>query len=77
MILELVIQMHNIQDIEQLPLIFVQTLNLYVKYGSGIDINSVMLLDIFCKANFVLILDIHELALSLFIISINLELLDL
>lgn len=48
-----------------------QTLYLYVKDGSWIHFDTVVLTDIFCKANLVLIFDVHEFLLSFFIVRIN------
>lgn len=59
------------QDIHQLTLVLMQTLYLYVKDGSWIHFDTVVLTDIFCKANLVLIFDVHELLLSFFIVRIN------
>ena len=51
-----------------------QTLYLYIKDGTRINVDSVVLLDILCKTNLVLILDVHELLLALRIIYKQLKL---
>ena len=68
MILDLVVQIHNMQNVQQLTLILMQTLYLYIEDGSRINIDSVVLLDVFCKTQLVLILDVHEFLLSLLVI---------
>ena len=52
-----------------------KSLNLDIKYWVRVNINSVVLLNILCKANLVLILNLHELALALGIIHIYSKLL--
>ena len=47
-----------------------QTLGLAVENRAGIDLNAVVLLDIFCKTQLVLILDVHELCLCLLVIRV-------
>ena len=49
-----------------------QTLYLYIKDGTRIYIDSIVLLDVFCQTDLVLILDVHELVLTLLIIHIQL-----
>ena len=65
------------KDVEKLSLVFVETLYLYIKDGAGIHIDAVVLLDVFCQTNLVLILNIHELLLTFLIVSINRQLLDM
>ena len=62
------------QNIHQLSLVLMQTLYLYIKDRARIYIDTVVLLDISSQTQLVLILDIHELMLSLLIICINLQL---
>ena len=73
MLLDLVIQIHDMENIQQLALILVETLYLYVKDRSRVHGDSVMLLDIFCQAYLVLVLDIHEFLLSLLIVRVDFQ----
>ena len=70
---ELVIQVHNMQDVEELSLVLVQSLDLYVEDRSGIDFDSVVLEDVLGQTDFVLVLDVHELLLRLGVIRIDLQ----
>ena len=64
------------KNVHQLTLILMQTLYLYVEDGVRIYIDSVMLLDIFCKAHLVLMLDFHEFLLCSLIIGKRSQLAD-
>ena len=77
MILHLVIQVHDMQDIHQLSLILVQTLDLYIKDRTRIHLDPVILLDILRQTQLILILDIHKLLLRLLIIGVDLHLRNL
>ena len=70
---DLVVQVHHVQDIHQLTLVFVQTFDLHVKDGSGIHFDAVVLQDIVRKADLVLVLDVHELFPGLLVIHIDPE----
>ena len=59
------------QDVHQLSLIFMETLYLHIEDGPGIHVDAVVLLDVFCQADLVLILDVHELSLALLIVCVN------
>ena len=76
-LLQLVIQIHNMKNIQKLTLIFVKSLNLYIKDGTRIYLYTVVLLDVFCKTNLVLILDVHELLTAQLIVCINTKLVDM
>ena len=65
------------QDVQQLALIFMQSLDLHIENRTGVYLNTVVLQNVFCQTHFVLILDIHELLLCLFIIRIDFQLIDL
>ena len=54
-----------------------KSLNLYIKNRIRVNINSVILLDILGKTNLILILNLHEILLSLRIINIEHKLLKL
>ena len=73
MCLDLVVQIHNVQNIHQLTFVLMQSLNLNIEDGVRIDFNSVMLLDVFCQTYFVLIFDIHELLQSFLVIRVNFQ----
>ena len=50
-------------------------LYLHVEDGSGIHVDAVVLLDVFCQAYLVLVLDIHKLLLTSLVVGVNLQLL--
>ena len=77
MLLQFVIQVHYMQNIEQLSLVLMQTLYLYIEDGSGIYFDTVVLQNIFCQTYFVLVLDVHEFLLCLLVIRIYLQAGDL
>ena len=70
MLLDLIVQIHDMQDVQELAFVLVETFYLYVKDGSRVHVNAVVLLDIFCQAYFVLVLDLHELAPCVLIVYI-------
>ena len=53
-----------------------KSLHLHVKDGARVYINAVVLFDVFSQTYFVLVLDVHELMLSLLIIYINSQAFD-
>ena len=63
------------KDIEKLSLILMKSLNLYIE--NGVNFNTIVLQDIFCKTLFVLEFNVHKLLKSLLIVSIYLQLADL
>ena len=54
-----------------------KSLNLNVKNGMRIYLDTIMFQNIFCKADFVLVFDVHKLLLCSLIIHIKLQLADL
>ena len=58
--LQVVIQPNDMQDIQQLSFIFMQTLHLNIKNGIRIDINPLCFLDILRQCNFVFLLDCRK-----------------
>ena len=58
------------QDVKKLTFVLMKSLNLYIKDRTRIYIHAIMLLDIICKTDLVLVLDIHEFLLILLISSI-------
>ena len=60
------------QDVHQLALILVQSLNLNIKNRTRIYIDAVVLFDVFCQTYLVLVLDVHKLVLALLVIHIQL-----
>ena len=73
--LELVIQVHHMEDVQQLALVLMQALHLHVKNGARVYFNAVVLTDILCQAQLILIFDVHELLLCLLILRIDRQLL--
>ena len=73
MFLELIVQIHDMKDVHELTLILVQALNLYIKYRSGIDLDTVMLENVLGQSYLVLVLDVHELMLRLLVVRIYLQ----
>ena len=56
------------ENVHQLSLVLVETLHLHVEDGIGIHFQPIVLLDIFCQAELVLVLDLHELLLGFLIL---------
>ena len=54
-----------------------KSLNLYIEDRTRIYIDTVVLSDVFCQTQFVLVFDVHELLLCFFIIHINFQFGDL
>ncbi len=73
MILQFIVQIHHVQNIQQLSLVLMQPLHLYVENGAGIYFNTIVLQNIFCQTDLVLILDIHELLLCFLVVRIYLQ----
>ena len=73
MSLDLVVQVHYVQNIHQLTFVLMQSLDLNIEDGMRIDFDSIMLLDVFCQTYFVLVFDIHELLQSFLVICVNLQ----
>ncbi len=48
------------QDVEELPLVLMQSLYLNIKDRIRVDLDAVVDLDILCKADLVFTLDLHE-----------------
>ena len=76
MLLDLIVQIHNVQNIQQLTLVFVKSLHLHIKDRGRIHIDSIIFFDIFCKAYFVLILDLHKFFSCALIIHQRLQVAD-
>ena len=49
-----------------------ETFYLYIENGTRINVDAVVLLDVFCQTHLILIFDIHEFVLALLIIHIQL-----
>ena len=71
MLFQLIIQIHYMQNIKQLTFVLMKALYLYIKDGIWIHFNAVVLLDIICQTNFILIFDIHKLFQSTLIFCIR------
>ena len=65
------------KNIKKLSLIFMKSLNLDIKNRIRVNINSIMLFYIFCKANLIFILNLHKLLLAFCIINIYFKLFKL
>ena len=65
------------KDVQKLTLILVQTFYLYIKDGTGIYLDTVVLHDVLSQTHFVLVLDIHKLLLRFLIVSIDFQFVDL
>ena len=77
MLFDLIIEIHNMKDIQQLTFVLMKTFYLYIKDGIRININSIVLFDIFCKTYFILVFDLKKLLLYFFIICIRRKFPDL
>ena len=69
---QLIVEIHHMKDVQKLTLILVQTFYLYIKDGTGIYLDTVVLHDVLSQTHFVLVLDIHKLLLRLLVVRINL-----
>ncbi len=67
--LQFIVQIHHMKNIHQLSLILVKSLHLHVKYGIRIHIHAVVLFDIFCQTNLVLVFDFHKFLLGGFVVG--------
>ena len=72
--LELIVDVHDVQDIQQLTFILMQALDLHIENGPGVHGNTVVLLNVFGKAHLVTVLDLHELTLCFYVVRVHLEL---
>ena len=66
---QLIPEVHDVQDIQELSLVLMQTLDLNVEDRVRIDIHAVMLVDIVRKALLVAQLNAHELLLRLLVVD--------
>ena len=65
------------QDIHKLSLILMQSLNLYIKDRIRIDFDTIVLLDIFCQTDLILLFDLQKFLLCFRIGCIFCQILDL
>ena len=77
MLLDLIVQIHHMQDVHQLALVLMQALHLHIEDGAGIDRHAIVLLNVLRQTDLVLVLDIHEFQLCLLIIGKQRQLLHL
>ncbi|SCH33629.1 Uncharacterised protein [uncultured Clostridium sp.] len=77
MLFDLIIQIHHMQDVQQLTLVLMQSLNLYIEDGARVYGDTVVLLDVFRQTHLVLILDVHEFLLRLLVVCVDFQLADL
>ena len=62
------------QDVKKLTFVLMKSLNLDIEDRVRVNLNTIVLQDIFCKTLFVLELDGHELLKSLLIVCVNFKL---
>ena len=62
MVFNLIVQIHYMKNIQKLAFIFMETLYLYIEYGSRINLDTVIVSDILCQPQFVLVLDLCKLS---------------
>ena len=74
MFLYLVVKVHYMKYIEKLSLVLMKSLYLNIEYGTRVNLNSVVLLNVLGKSDLVTVLNLHELTSAQLIISIYLEL---
>ena len=74
MCLDLVVQIDHMQDVKKLTFVLMKSLNLDIEDRVRVNLNTIVLQDIFCKTLFVLELDGHELLKSLLIVCVNFKL---
>ena len=72
MLLDLIVQVHDMQDVQELALVLMETFYLHIEDGSRINVDPIVLLDIFRQPHFILVLDLHKLTSRVFIIYIGL-----
>ena len=77
MFFDLVVQIHNMQNIKKLTFVLMETFYLNVKDRARINFNSIMLFNIFCKTYFVLVFNLHKLTSGLFVVRKRSELFNL
>ena len=49
MILDLIVEIHHVQNIQQLTLVLMQTLYLHIENGARVYIDAIVLLDVLCQ----------------------------
>ena len=76
-ILNLVIEIHHVQDVHKLSLILVETLHHDIKDGVHIELDAVMLKDIARKSLLIMPLNCHKFRLRLFIFRKDCKFLNL
>ena len=77
MFLDLIVQVHNMQYIQELAFIFVETFYLHVKDRTRINVDAIVLFDVFCETYFILVFDLHEFTSCVLIFHIGFQLCDL
>lgn len=56
------------ENIHQLALVLMETLYLHIEDRSWIYVNAVVLLDVLCKTDLILVLDLHKLLLAFLVL---------
>ena len=77
MLLDLIVQVHNMQYIQELAFIFVETFYLHVKNGARVHVNAVVFFNVFSETHFILVFDLHKFTSCVLIFHIWSELCDL
>ena len=65
------------QYIQELAFIFVETFYLHVKDRTRINVDAIVLFDVFCETYFILVFDLHEFTSRVFIFHVWFQLCDL
>ena len=71
MLFNLIVQIHHMQNVQKLALVLMETFYLHIKNGTGIYLNAVMLADILCQTQFILVFNIRYRIAKLTIKLIN------
>ncbi|GFI29800.1 hypothetical protein IMSAGC013_01187 [Lachnospiraceae bacterium] len=71
MLFNLIVQIHHMQNVQKLALVLMETFYLHIKNGTGIYLNAVMLADILCQTQFILVFNIHKFLLRFLIVCID------
>ena len=68
-VLDLVVQVQDMQDIQHLALVFMQTLDLYVENGAEVDLDAVVLFNICGQPLLIMPFDLREAVEHLFVLA--------
>ena len=65
------------QNIQKLSLVLMKSLNLYIKDGTRIYFDAIVLFNIFCQAYLILVFNVHKFLLTFFVIYIDRQFINL